>query len=130
MRPETLTMLIGALRNEPLAERTRVFGSVAAEKPNPRDLDVFIDLMTPAWAPRAKEGPLAGPDIDRCLARLLKLTHDHYGKFDVFVRTGPRRVAVRGKWADRWEPAKQGMDLFHEALKKGVPLDSVARRLQ
>lgn len=125
MHAETLTALLDALEESPLAGRTRVFGSVANGKPVPGDLDVFVDLVGPEFEGRWDGGRDPTKDEAVALADLIRLATRYYPEFDPFVRV-KSQVLVRDQWGMGWVRAKKPDEFWRVAQTEGVPLHIVA----
>jgi len=121
MHASTLDALFEALIVSPLADRMRVFGSVARGSTIPGDLDVFIDLMDPPFEGRWTQGRAPTVEETKELGRIIRLASKHYGDFDPFVRVH-RGVNVRNKWAEDWVRAKEAERFWETVKREGVPL--------
>ena len=122
--------LLGVIRrvkNTHCVDITRVFGSVVTGKERPGDIDVLIDLDTPAWNEKleiVEEERVLTPEEKKSLGQVLKLAEAAYGALDPFFRLNGE-LWVRNETATGWIRAKNAKKIYREACRSGVPVKDI-----
>lgn len=112
-----LDSLLIKLSNTTYADKVVVFGSVAAGKDEPGDLDIAVD---------ARHSHFKGPDqLDRYVS-CLRMSLQHYGRFDPFVLFDDYLV-VRSADALTWCRAKNGAAITKAITTRGRPLADILK---
>ena len=112
--------VLSALRTDPafddLRNHARIFGSVAAGKERPGDVDLMVDYSDRPGEPAKVPGA----------SRLLALAREHYGSFDPYIKTADG-LFVRNDEATGWTKAKNAQEIWDESQKNGKPLIGEAK---
>ncbi|OUM04488.1 hypothetical protein [Variovorax sp. JS1663] len=115
----SISTILAALEGATYARRYLVFGSVARQEQEPKDLDLAVDL---------RERRFTG-EIPAEARGLLALARRHYGHFDPFLMFSDA-LLVRDAEATSWVRAKHARALRSDVLSQGVSLGVVLERLQ
>lgn len=122
MQP-SLRSLILQIATLPSADRIVVFGSAAAGKENPRDLDVCLLADDyPDW----KSAVSAHRET---IQRLRELAFQNYGALDPFVLTSSVLV-VRNDEATGWQRAKNSPGIARAIKEKSIPVKELIAKLE
>lgn len=120
----TIKRLLLEISKLPSAGRIVVFGSVAKQSDNPRDIDVALILnefndFQKSMRIDEHKGTAIG---------LLKLASQNYGWLDPFIVTEPM-LTVRNDRANGWMAAKNAKAIKASIRKDGIPLFRFMRDL-
>lgn len=110
-----LLAVVDGLRTAPHASQLRVFGSAAAGKELPGDIDVYADCSG-----------LTDKETNELAVYLIRLAKTHYGMLDPFLLLG-NRLHVRDDAARGWTAAKHAKAI-KAAGESGVPLAEFAMK--
>lgn len=107
-----------SLMRLPYSRRMMVFGSMAAHKENPGDIDIFLDCRGTAGSAADKRDQLSG------YAELIRISRKHYGSVDPFLIFDDC-LLVRNDLATGWVRARNAKSLLKQMEKHGKQLASV-----
>lgn len=109
--------LLRRIQNSEIKERVTVFGSVARGTPNPRDLDVWIDMS---------DTKLNG-NPPNSVSAFLGLAKAFPGYFDPFVQFQNTTI-VRNANCNGWTRAKNSKSIKTQVEKEGVSFATVIQQ--
>ncbi len=109
---DRLQSIVSDLHSVPHAELLKVFGSTAAGKELPSDIDVYADT-----------GTLTKPEIEDLSVRLMQLAKRHYGYLDPFLLISGT-LYCRNDTATGWIVARYAKEI-QSSGDHGIPLVDV-----